>query len=161
MSSNRALELARRFSEANDEVIVLTRDLTDDEWRMPCEREGRTVGQVVQHIAAGDRIIAGIVEAMAQGRELPVAARRTAAEGARYNERQAFRFADRSREDGLRLLRRNGAATDRLIASLTDDQLDRSIPTIEGPLTTAEEIEGGLVGHLRIHFEAVRETVGR
>ena len=46
-------------------------------------------------------------------------------------------------------------------ASLTDDQLDRSIPTIEGPLTTAEEIEGGLLGHLRIHFEAVRETVGR
>ena len=161
MSSNRALELARRFSEANDEVIVFTRDLTDDEWRMPCEREGRTVGQVVQHIAAGDRIIAGIVDAMAQGRELPVAARRTAAEGARYNERQAFRFADRSRDDGLRLLRRNGAATDRLIASLTDDQLDRSIPTIEGPLTTAEEIEGGLLGHLRIHFEAVRETVGR
>ena len=46
-------------------------------------------------------------------------------------------------------------------ASLTDDQLDRSIPTIEGPLTTAEEIVGGLLGHLRIHFEAVRETVGR
>ena len=159
--SSRARDFARRFHEVNDEVIAFARDLTDDQWRMSCEREGRTVGQVVQHIAAGHRIIGGIVAAIAQGRELPVAARRTAAEGARYNAAQAVRFADRSRADGLRLLRRNGAAICRLIASLTDDELDRSIPSIEGPLTTVDEIEGGLLGHLRSHFEAVQETVRR
>ncbi len=160
-ASERALELARRFAQANDDVIAFAQELTDDEWRAPCEREGRTVGPVVQHIAAGHLIIGGIVEAMALGTELPVAARRTEADGARYNARQAVRFANRSREDGIRLLRRNGATVRRLIASLTDDQLDRATDTVEGPITTVDEIEGGLLGHLLRHFQAVKETVGR
>ena len=160
-TSERAFELARRFAQANDDVIAFAQELTDDEWRAPCEREGRTVGQVVQHIAAGHLIIGGIVEAMALGTELPVAARRTEADGARYNARQAVRFANRSREDGIRLLRRNGATVRRLIASLTHEQLDRATDTVEGPITTADEIEGGLLGHLLRHFAAVKETVGR
>lgn len=157
--SYRAVQLARRFAAANDDVIAFVGGLTDDEWRAPCEREGRSVGQVVEHVAAGHLIIGGIVEAMALGLPLPAASRRTKATGARYNARQAARFADHSPSDGLRSLRRNGGIVARFLASLTDEQLDRATDTIEGPLTTQDEIEHGLLGHLRRHFEEVRAAV--
>jgi len=76
-TSDRAVELARRFHAANGDVIAFAQGLTDDDWTLHCEREGRSVGQVVEHIAAGHLIIGGIVEAMALGLPLPVAARRT------------------------------------------------------------------------------------
>ncbi|MGD0863245.1 MAG: DinB family protein [Candidatus Limnocylindrales bacterium] len=158
-TSDRAVQFALRFAAANDDVIAFVRGLTGDEWRAPCERGGRSIGQVVEHIAAGHLIIAGIVEAMALGLPLPVASRRTEATGARFNARQAARFADHSPSDGLRSLRRNGGIVARFLASLTDEQLDRATDTIEGPLTTQDEIEHGLLGHLRRHFEEVRAAV--
>ncbi len=156
-----ALDLARRFRAANDELIASAETLTDDQWMSWCEREGRTVGQVIEHIAAGHLVIGGIVEAMACGLPLPVAARRTNETGARFNARQAAIFAGHSPEQGLRALRRNGRVVERFLAVLTDDQLARTIETIEGPLTTGDEIEGGLFRHLAGHFDAVRESLDR
>jgi uncharacterized damage-inducible protein DinB len=158
-SSQRALDLSRRFATANEAAIAFVQTLSDDEWRSPCAREGRTVGQVVEHIAAGHLVIGGIVEAMAFGRPLPVAARRTAQTGARFNARQAAGFAGHSRQQGLRALRRNGRVIERFLATLTDEQLARPIDTIGGPVTTEQEIQDGLFRHLSVHFEAVRESV--
>jgi uncharacterized damage-inducible protein DinB len=152
--------MARRFRAANDELVAFAECLTDEEWAACCEREGRTIGQVIEHIAAGHLIIGGIVEAMALGLDLPVAARRTAETGARFNARQAQKFAGHTRARGLRALRRNGEVVARFLASLTDEELARGIDTIEGPITTAQEIEGGLFTHLRSHFAAVRESLG-
>jgi uncharacterized damage-inducible protein DinB len=160
-TSDRAVRLARRFDAANGDVVAFVQGMTDDDWAAYCEREGRSVGQVVEHIAAGHLIIGGIVEAMAFGLPLPVAARRTQATGARYNARQAARFADRSRKDGLRSLRRNGVVVGRFLASLTDEQLDRAIDTTEGPITTQDEIEDGLVAHALRHLQAVQEAVAK
>jgi uncharacterized damage-inducible protein DinB len=160
-SSQRALDLSRRFATANEAAIAFVQTLSDDEWRSPCVREGRTVGQVVEHIAAGHLVIGGIIEAMAFGRPLPVAARRTAQTGARFNARQAAGFTGHSRRQGLRALRRNGRAIERFLATLSDEQLARTTDTIEGPVTTEREIEDGLFHHLSVHFEAVRESVGR
>jgi len=161
ITSQRALALARRFAAANDEVIAFVATLSDDEWRSSCEREGRSVGQVVEHIAAGHLVIGGILEAMASGSPLPVAARRTAVTGARFNARQADGFAGHTRQRGLRALRRNGRFLERFLAALSDTQLLRTTDTVEGPISTEQEIEGGLLRHLRVHFDAVREAVGR
>jgi uncharacterized damage-inducible protein DinB len=159
-TSGRALDMARRFRAANGELISFTQSLTDEQWTAFCEREGRTIGQVIEHVAAGHLIIGGIVEAMALGLDLPVAARRTAETGARFNARQAEEFAGHTRTRGLRALRRNGEVIARFLAALTDEELARSVETIEGPITTAQEIEGGLFGHLRSHFAAVKESLG-
>jgi uncharacterized damage-inducible protein DinB len=160
-TSDRAVRVAHRFTEANDDVIAFVRGLTDDDWGAHCEREGRSVGQVVEHIAAGHLIIGGIVEAVAFGLPMPVAARRTQATGARYNARQAARFADRSRKDGLRSLRRNGGVVRRFLASLTDEQLDQAVDTTDGTITTRDAIEDGLIGHALRHLEAAQEAVAR
>ena len=161
VKSERALDLARRFRAANEELIAFTQALTDDDWMTWCEPEGRRVGQVIEHVAAGHLVIGDIVEAMALGLPLPVAARRTAATGARFNARQAATFDSHTREQALRALRRNGLAIERFLAALTDDELARTIDTIEGPLSTEEEIVGGLFGHLRSHFDAVEASLRR
>jgi uncharacterized damage-inducible protein DinB len=142
-------------------VIAFVQTLSDDEWRSACEPEGRTVGQVVEHVAAGHLVIGGIVEAMADGLPLPVAARRTAETGARFNAHQALGFREHSRQQGLRALRRNGRVVERFLETLTDDQLARTIGTVEGPITTEQEIEEGLLGHANPHFDAVRQSVDR
>jgi len=161
VTSQRALDLSCRFRAANDEVIAFVRTISNDEWRSLCEREGRTIGQVVEHLAAGHLVIGGILEAMADGLPLPVAARRTAETGTRFNARQAVGFCGHSRQQGLRALRRNGRVIERFLATLTDEQLARTIDTVEGPITIEQEIEEGLLGHTNTHFDAVRQSVDR
>jgi len=157
--STRSRTLARRFLDADEALIDLAAGFSDEQWRAACPREGRTVGEVVLHIAAGHRIIGGITEAIAQGAPLPPAARRTVETGARFNARQTLSFAGRTRGDGLRLLRRNGRACAAMIEQLTDDELDRTVSTADGPLSAEAEIEGGLLGHLDRHLSAVREVL--
>lgn len=158
-ASQCALDLSCRFRTPNDELIAFVQTLSDEAWRAPCEREGRTVGQVVEHIAAGHLVVGEIVEAMAFGFRLPVAARRTEETGARFNARQAAGFAGHSRQQGLRALRRNGRVIERFLSTLSDEQLARTMDTIEGPFTTEREIEQDLFRHLSVHFDAVRASV--
>ncbi|MHB8398040.1 MAG: DinB family protein [Candidatus Limnocylindrales bacterium] len=155
----RSSNLARRFLDANEALIDFVAGLSDEQWRAACPREGRTVGEVVLHIAAGHRIIGGITQAIAMGAPLPPAARRTVETGARFNARQTLSFAGRTRDDRLRRLRQNGRACAAMIEQLTDDELDRTVSTEGGPLSAEAEIEGGVLGHVDRHLTAVRETV--
>jgi len=157
--STRGRTLARRFFDANEALIDFVVALSDEQWRAACPREGRTVGEVVLHVAAGHRIIGGITEAIAKGAPLPPAARRTVETGARFNARQTRSFAGRTRDDGLRLLRRNGRACAAMIERLTDDELDRTVSSEGGPLSAEAEIEAGILGHLDRHLGAVREAL--
>ena len=157
--STRSRTMARRLLDANEALIEFVAGLSDEQWRAACPREGRTVGEVVLHVAAGHRIIGGITEAIAKGTPLPPAARRTVETGARFNARQTLSFAGRTRDDGLRLLRQNGRACAAMIEQLTDDELDRTVSTADGPLSAEAEIEGGLLGHLDRHLTAAREAL--
>jgi hypothetical protein len=157
--SRRSSALAGRFLAANQVLVDFVGTLSDEQWRSACPREERTVGEVVLHIAAGHRILGDIVEAIAKGAPLPVAARRTAETGARFNARQTRSFAGRTRDDGLRALRRNGTAIAAMIEGLTDVALDRTVSTADGPVSAEAEIQGGVLGHLNGHFAAVREAL--
>jgi uncharacterized damage-inducible protein DinB len=155
VTSGRAVELSREFRTANDRVVEFCLALDAGGWTVRCESEGRTIGQVVEHIAAGHLVVGGIVEAMALGLPLPVAARRTEATGARYNARQARGFERHSREQGLRALRRNGARVERFLAALSDEQLARSA-VIEGrPVSVEQAIGHGLLRHLDGHLATI------
>ena len=55
--SERADALAGSFDRANAQVVSFVELLSNRQWRTWCEQEGRTVGVVVYHIAAGYLII--------------------------------------------------------------------------------------------------------
>jgi uncharacterized damage-inducible protein DinB len=155
VTSGRAVELSREFRTANDRVVEFCLALAAGGWTARCEPEGRTIGQVIEHIAAGHLIIGGIVEAIALDLPLPAAARRTEITGARYNARQAKGFERHSRKQGLRALRRNGARVERFLAALSDEQLVRSA-VVEGRSVSVEQaILHGLLHHLDGHLTTI------
>jgi hypothetical protein len=157
-SSPRAVELSREFRAANDRVVEFCLALDAAGWTARCEPEGRTIGQVIEHIAAGHLVVGGIVEAMAMGLPLPVAARRTEITGARYNARQVKRFEGHSRDQGLRALRRNGARVERFLAALSDQQLARRAPIGGRSVSVEQVITRSLMRHLGGHLATIEAT---
>ena len=155
VASRRAAALAAAFRAENEALIALVTAMDENDWTADCPQEGRAVGVVVGHIAEGHLIIGEIVRAIAAGRPLPVQAYRTVEQGAAVNARQARRFATRTRDDTLRTFRANTERVARFIERLSDEDLRREIVGCPG-LTLADEIERGLIGHLKGHAGAVR-----
>jgi Mycothiol maleylpyruvate isomerase N-terminal domain len=155
VASRRAAALAAAFRAENEALLALVTAMDENDWTADCPQEGRSVGVVVGHIAEGHLIIGEIVRAIAAGRPLPVQAYRTVEQGAAVNARQARRFATRTRDDTLRPLHANTKRMARFIERLSDEDLRRGIVGFPG-LTLADEIERGLIGHLKGHAGAVR-----
>jgi len=155
VASRRAAALAAAFRAENEALLALVTAMDENDWTADCPQEGRSVGVVVGHIAEGHLIIGEIVRAIAAGRPLPVQAYRTVEQGAAVNARQARRFATRTRDDTLRTLHANTKRMARFIERLSDEDLRRGMVGFPG-LTLADEIERGLIGHLKGHAGAVR-----
>ena len=154
-ANRRGAALAAAFRAENEALIALVTGMDEHDWTADCSQEGRSVGVVVGHIAGGHLIIGGIVRAIAAGRPLPVQAHRTVEQGAAVNARQARRLATRTLDDTLRTLHANTERMARFIDRLSDEDLRREVGGFRG-LTLADEIERGLIGHLKGHAGAVR-----
>ena len=139
VASSRAQALASEFRAENEALIALVADMHERDWSADCPDEGRSVGVVVGHIAQGHLIVGGIVRAIAAGRPLPVQARRTVEQGARFNARQARRLASATRDEALRVLRTNTDRMARIIGRLSDEDLAREAVGVPG-LTLADEV---------------------
>jgi hypothetical protein len=157
--SSLAEPLAATFERANAEVMLFVERLSEAEWRAWCEREGRAVGVVVYHIAAGHLIIGEQIEALAQGLPPPTHGITTAEDAARFNALQAEEHASCTRAEVLALLQRNGAQVAALLRALSDQQLAQTTVVRERTMTLQERIERSLLGHLHSHLAAVRETL--
>jgi hypothetical protein len=153
--SERADALAGSFDRANAQVVSFVELLSNRQWRTWCEQEGRTVGVVVYHIAAGYLIIGNMIDALANG--LPLTAQ-TDAES--FNARQAEEHANCTQIEALDLLRRNGGHVAGMLRGLSDEQLERTAISPRGRTLTIEDaVERGLVAHLSGHFETVQEAL--
>jgi hypothetical protein len=153
-ASRRGAALAAAFRAENEALIALVTGVDEHDWTADCPQEGRSVGVVVGHIAEGHLIIGGIVRAIAAGRLLPVQTYRTVEQGAAVNARQARRLATRTRDDTLQTLHANTERMARFIERLSDEDLRREIVGFPG-MTLGDEIERGLIGHLKGHARAV------
>jgi hypothetical protein len=153
--SERAETLATSFERANAQVLSFVELLSDRQWQTWCEQEGRTVGVVVYHIAAGYLLIGNMIHALAKGFPLPA---QTDAES--FNARQAEEHVNCTPAEALDLLRRNGGHVAGMLRGLSDEQLGRTAISPRGRTLTIEDaVERGLVAHLSGHFETVRETL--
>jgi DinB superfamily len=158
--STRAEALARRFEQANQELIALLQQATAEQWRQrtPDEGELRPVGVIAHHVALAHARIARRVEAFAHGRPVP------ARQPELFDERNAQHARDNADPDQqatLDVLRESGAAVAALIAGLSDLELERTASEDPGApaMTTAEVIELRQIGHVCSHLATIRTAL--
>ena len=103
--SGRAEELAKRFEQANDEVIAAVQNCSDEQWRRTCSGEQWSVGVTAHHIGTSYGPIAGMVQALATGQPVPPL---TAELLDASNAEHARQFAGCTKEETIELLRSGG-----------------------------------------------------
>ena len=150
--SARAQELARRLDEANAELARAIDACSDAAWQSRCPEEGWAVGVTAHHVAASLPQVAGLVQLIANGQQLPPF---TVDMLDRGNAEHARTAAGCTRDETAALLRDNGAAASRVIAGLSDDQLDRTAQMFMGPMSAEALIEGAMIHHALGHLASI------
>ena len=157
----RANALAERLERGVSALATFANDLTTKEWASPVPKDGRSVGVVVHHVAAVLPTEIHLAQILASGNPVTGVTMTDihAANGAHARDN-----ADVTREEALRLLKRNAAAAAVAIRSLTDDQLDLAAPVSlyeDAPLTTQFMLEDHAVRHSYHHLTLLRMALGR
>jgi hypothetical protein len=150
---SRAEQLAAQFEATTQDAIEAAQSCTDAMWRKPVPNDGRTVGVVTHHMAAGDVPIGSLVELMANGRPLPPVTPEMINQG---NATHAQQFANVTQDEAIAALRENGTNAAKMLRGLTDEQLDRSSDFLGTQWTTERAIQQILIGHIAGHTEAIR-----
>jgi len=154
--SERAAEFASQFEQTNCDFIKEVERLTDDEWKTLVPGENWTVGVVAHHVVDSFELITGWLESLARGAE--AAYDRDAVDA--HNAEHAREYAGCTQSETADAARRSGAATIRLVSSLSDAQLD-TVGIFRGnPQTPTGLIEGVLIGHTKSHLRNIRSALG-
>ena len=156
--TTRVEALAEQFEAANDELIAAVEGCSDDEWRRPCEGEGRSVGVTAHHVAVGHEGFAGLVGAVVNGRAVPTISLEALHE---MNARHAQEHVDVGKWETLDALRRNGDALAGAVRGLSDEQLGLTTTVFGGrEMSVVQIIERVIIGHPRQHLASIRAAVG-
>ena len=152
--------MANRFRRATNDVIGFVNALTDDQWQTVDAAEGLSIGAMVHHLAAGDRLTRTALEAMAQdaerppsGTELPTGDR------TRLQAQEAADFAHLSRAATIEMLRRQSADVARTVSGLSSTDLDR-VHTFWGETVLTREFIQRWIEDIGQHLAEMRSTVG-
>ena len=154
--SERAESLAERFETVNGELIAAVEAASADEWKRTCQGEGWSVAVTAHHIATSNNAVAGFVQAIATGQEIPPITMEMIDQG---NAQHAVEYANCTKEETLALLRDGGAQTVKNLRGLSDEQLDRTavLPAMNNAEVSAQQFaEMILIGHSNEHLESIR-----
>ena len=158
--SEQAIELANRFTAANDRLIRTIQGASDAELQTICPGEQWSVLVTARHVAISYRVVASWIRRVANGEEVPVT-RQQIDQG---NALHAQEFATASREEVLTLLRDNGIKAAETIRNLSDEQLGTS--AIMGPengarLTAEQVAQEVLIDHVAEHTTDIQAALAR
>lgn len=159
--NTRANALADRLDRGVNALAEFARNLTTTEWGARVPKDGRTVGVVVHHVATVLPTEIHLAQLLASGKPVTGV---TMADIHEANGAHARENADVTKDEALRLLKRNGEAAAVVIRALTDEQLDRAAPVSlyeDAPLTTQFMLEDHAVRHSYHHLSLLRTALGR
>jgi uncharacterized damage-inducible protein DinB len=157
--SDRADALARRFEEANQELLTVTESLSDAQWHTYIADEQCTIAAVVHHVAVAYPFEMRAFTAIANG--TPIASL-TWESLAHSNAADARTHANCDRSETLAILTHNAAEAAAAVRTLTDDHLARTGCYLETlpALTVDQWLRHILVGHITSHLASIRATLG-
>jgi len=149
---------AQALIDANAEFVRFIETCADDEWLLVCPAEGWTVGAVANHIARGHATVAGWIETIRDGRDVPGSPEQHDAN----NASMAAAAVGVSQDEVAQLANENMAKLSVLMMSLTESDLamSSSFGPAGGVKMSVEQLAGN-VGHLQRHLASIRETLAR
>ena len=154
----RAEQLAGEFDQANQELIACIEGVSDDDLRLACGGDERSVAVVAHHVASGHLPISEWVQTIANGQ--PISVDLAMVQDA--NRAHAEANVNAARDEILAALRTNGDAALAVLRGLTDEQLARVVPiTLFGgqDMSAADVAEKVLIGHVRGHLNDIRGAI--
>lgn len=152
----RVEQLAAQLEQANNDVIATVEGLSDEQWKVMTEEEGRNVAVLAHHIASSHEGLSRLVQALAHGQPLPPLTMDMINAG---NAQHARQFANVSKGETLDLLRNDGTRAIAALRGLSDDQLDRSGQLLGGTVTCQQIAEHILINHPRSHLKSIKKAL--
>jgi hypothetical protein len=156
--TERAEALASKFELAHNAVVSTVEGLSDDQWKATCEEEGWPVNVTAHHTAAGYPLLAGLIQGLAAGADIPTLTLNQIDEG---NANHAEQFANTTKDETLQALREGGPDAAATVRGLTDEGLDRSKVVLQGmpEMTTEQAVEALLIGSTAGHLESIKKAI--
>jgi hypothetical protein len=160
--ARRAELLADRLEEGVAGLAAFAEGLSEAEWRTPVsERDRRSVGVIVHHIASLYPVEMDLARAIASGKAVTDVTWEAVAE---MNAKHASDQAAVTKAAALELLRRNSRQAAAAVRAFTDDELDRAAPfslAFGAPVTAQFVIEDHPLRHSWHHLARIRKALGR
>lgn len=154
--SKRTEALAERLEQGALELANFANALTEAEWQTHLRKDGRKIGVIVHHVASVYPLEIHLAQTIAAGTAIVDV---TSAVVDRMNTEHAKTFDNITKEEALRLLKRNSTEAAAAIRALSDDLLDRAVPVslYEGaPVTCQFLLEDHAVRHSYHHLALLR-----
>ena len=152
----RAQDLLVTFRKDFDEAVKTVEALTEEQWRMKTAEEGWPVGVVAHHLAA----VAGLeqLEWVLSGHSTPFRVDINAQDA--MNAQDARDFVDGTKEETLDIFRDVSSRVEKVIAALTDEQLEMRGTTAGGrPFTVEQWITITMRNHIEAHHGSILQTI--
>jgi DinB superfamily len=150
-------DLATDYQETIAEVIAFAETCSDDDWQTRCPNEERTVGVLFDHVAAGNEQAMGWIQSFLAGQPVRI----TREELHASNAEHALKAAGRPRPETIADLRASSARTAELIGGLSQDRLDVTQEFGWAGTQDLAWVVAAAIRHPRIHFQSVRDALGR
>lgn len=159
--NKRSNALAVRLEQGANALADFAQTLTEAEWQTRVPQDGRKAGVIIHHVASVYPLEIQLAQTLAAG---------TAIEGVTWNavhEMNAGHAKENNavtKEDALKLLRRNSAAAAAAIRALSDEELDQAAPlslNADAPLTCQFMLEDHAVRHSYHHLARLRAALNR
>jgi hypothetical protein len=158
----RAERLADRIEEGAAGLAAFAEGLSETEWRKPVsERDRRSVGVIVHHVASVYPIEIDLARAIAGGKAVTDVTWEAVAE---MNAKHAGDQAGVTKATALELLRQNSRQAAAAVRALTDDELDRAASfslSFGAPVTAQFVVEDHALRHSWHHLARIRTVLGR
>ena len=159
--SRRAEALADRLQQGAQALAAFAQGLSDTEWQMRGQKDGRTVGVLVHHVASVYPLEIQLAQGIAAGKAVAGVTWDAVAD---MNAQHARDHAGVTKAEALDLLRRNSQAAADAVRAFSDEQLDCAAPVSlngDAPLTAQFLIEDHALRHSFHHLARMKTTVGR
>ena len=153
--SQRAKDLADRFTAFNNEMISFVENCSDDDWQKVTSGEKWPVGVVAHHVAAAHYGVLDWAKMIVAGETLPEISMDAVDQ---MNAKHAEDHVNCTKSEVIGLLKENGSSIGSFVAELDDEKLDRTshLELIGGDISTQQFLENFIIQNGREHLSNMK-----